>query len=184
VIETFLDRKASVTPDMMTEDNPFLKGFLAMYREFIESLRSFGDCDVYADKIAAWDKQKLLGSWIIVAEPMRSGFTVLTHGDFWLNNMLFKGDEVSEPSDVSLIDFQGNTWAGPALDLHYFIVSSVNDDIKVDRFDEFIKWYHEALVESLTKLKFDQHIPTLDELYTDLMDKAHTGMRTNDDAAV
>jgi hypothetical protein len=178
VIETFLDRKASFPPEMMKEEsNPFLKGFVAMYKAFIESLRSYGDCDKYADKLEMWDRDKLVGSWVLVAEPMRSGFTVLNHGDFWLNNMLFKNEDDNSPSDVSLIDFQGNAWAGPAVDLHYFFVSSISDDVKVDKFDEFVKFYHQELSESLEKLHFDQHIPTLDEVYTDLLDKAHVGKK-------
>ncbi|KAG5683603.1 hypothetical protein PVAND_012876 [Polypedilum vanderplanki] len=176
IVETFLDRKASIPPEMMTEENSFLKGFMEIYYAFIEAIRSFGDCDKYADKIAAWDRQKILGCWVIVAEPMRCGFTALNHGDFWLNNMLFKGEDINEPNDMLMIDFQGNTWAGPGIDLHYFIVSSVINDVKVDKFDELIKYYHDELVESLTKLKYDQHIPTLDEVYTDLMDKAHTAV--------
>lgn len=167
----FLDRKLSMPPEMMTADNPFMKGFMRMYQEFIAALRSYGDCDQYADKIASWDEQKLLTSWISIAEPMRNGFKVLAHGDAWLNNMMFRSDE-----DVLLIDFQGCAWASPALDLEYFMISSVSDDVKITHFDELMKFYHEELVESLTKLKYDEAIPSYEELQEDLLEKGAMGM--------
>lgn len=172
IIQVFLDRKLSMPPEMMTADNPFMKGFIRMYEEFIAAIRSYGDCDKYADKIASWDQQKLLSCWISIAEPMRNGFIVLAHGDAWLNNMMFRSDE-----DVLLLDFQGCSWASPALDLEYFIISSVSDDIKVTHYDEMIKFYHEELTESLIKLKYDMAIPTYEELQEDLLEKGAMGMK-------
>jgi hypothetical protein len=51
----------------------------------------------------------------------------------------------------------------------------VKDEIKAEKFDEFILYYHEKLVESLKKLEYDQHIPTLSELQIDLIDKRVAG---------
>lgn len=154
----------------MTIDNPFTKGFMRMYVEFIAALRSYGDCDKYADKIASWDQQKLLTSWISTAEPMRNGFKILSHGDAWLNNMMFRSDE-----DVLFLDFQGCAWGSPALDLEYFMISSVSDDIKVTHFDELMKFYHAELTESLIKLKYDEAIPSYEELQEDLLAKGAIG---------
>lgn len=100
----------------------------------------------------------------------------MNHGDMWLNNMMFKSDKENNPIDVKMIDFQVPFWSGPAPDILYFLVSSIADDIKVEHFDEFIEFYHEQLTSSLKQLKFDQHIPTLPEMYTDLLDKGAYGM--------
>lgn len=156
---------------MLTEDNPFVQGFKRMYHEFVAALRSYGDCDKYADKIASWDTKKLFSCWVTTAEPMANGFTVLTHGDAWVNNMMFRSDE-----DALLLDFQGPSWATPALDLHYFFVSSVRDDTKsLNHFDEIIEFYYKELVESLNKLKYDGEIPTFEEFKVDLDEKAAMG---------
>lgn len=162
-------------PDAFSEDSPMAKGFTAIYRNFIECLRSYGDCNEYADKIATWDREKFMNCWITVAEPMKCGFETLTHGDFWLNNMMFKLNDAMEPEDTIMLDFQGNAWASPSLDFHYFITSSVRDEIKVSCYDEFVKHYYSVLVESLEKLQYELHIPTLEEFYEDLLEKAGLG---------
>lgn len=160
---------------MMTEENAFLKGFMRIFNEFAAAVKCYDGCEEYAEKIASWDKTKLMSSWISVAEKMQCGLTVLAHGDAWLNNMMFLSNESQVPEDVLFLDFQAPAWASPALDLLYFIVSSVQDDIKVSRFDEFIKHYHNELVAALKKLKYDEAIPTLDELHDDLLEKGHMG---------
>lgn len=147
-----------------------MQGFKRMYNEFVDALRSYGDCDKYAEKIAAWDPKKLFSCWVTTAEPMANGFRVLSHGDAWLNNMMLRSDE-----DALLLDFQGPCWATPALDLHYFIVSSVRDDVKVIHFDDMIQFYYDELTESLKKLKYDEAIPTFEEFKVDLDEKGSMG---------
>lgn len=70
--------------------------------------------------------------------------------------------------DVSFIDFQAPFWSSPSSDLLYFLVTSIADEIRVEKFDELIAFYHSELVSSLTTLKFDKYVPTLDELNDDI----------------
>jgi len=77
--------------------------------------------------------------------------------------------------DVKLLDYQISYWGSPAGDLFYFLISSVQEEIKVEKFDDFIQFYHERLVDSLKKLNYDQHIPTLSELQIDLIEKRALG---------
>ena len=107
---------------------------------------------------------------------MKCGFTVLNHGDDWINNMMFKLDEDGNTVDFRLLDFQMSFWGSPVADLFYFLISSVKDDVKVVHFDEIIEYYHEQLVESLEKLKYDKHKPTLEELKEEMMEKKELGM--------
>lgn len=96
---------------------------------------------------------------------MASGFTVLCHGDLWINNVMFKED------DVKMFDFQATAWASPAYDILYFLITSISDEVKVENFDNLIEFYHEQLSEGLKKLRYEQDIPTLSEIHQDLMDK-------------
>lgn len=146
-----------------------------MFESFLNSIRNYGDCDAYADKISKWNRIKLMTAYTDVAEPMRNGFQVLNHGDLWLNNMMFKFDEERNPIDVKMVDYQLPFWGTPSSDILYFLITSVADDIKVDHFDHFIEFYHEQLSSALIKLNFDQHIPTLSELHIDLIEKGFFG---------
>lgn len=44
-------------------------------------------------------------------------FNVLTHGDFWTNNMMFQYDDAGKLIDAVLIDFQFASFRSPAIDL-------------------------------------------------------------------
>lgn len=161
----------------MPEDSPFVAGFAKMFNAFKMSIRSYGGCDEYADKIEKWDTKNLMTMFIDIAVPMDNGFHVLNHGDLWINNMMFKSDDDGTPLDVSMIDFQGPFWGTPTVDLMYFIISSVADDIKIKHFDDLIAHYHEQLTVALKKLNYDQQIPTLSELHIDMRDKGGFGWR-------
>lgn len=160
---------------VMPDDSPFVAGFVNLYKAFSEAIKTFDGAELYAEKVAKWDVKRLFSQFVDMADPMKCGFVVLNHGDLWLNNMMFKSDEEGNTIDVSMIDYQGPFWGGPAGDLIYFIVSSVADDIKVDHFDEFITFYHGELTSSLKALKFDQYIPTLEELNADIFEKGSLG---------
>lgn len=159
-----------------TEDDPFIASFKAMYDAFVDSVRRGGDCYEYADKIDRWDFHRLMMVWEELGEPMKCGFLVLNHGDLWLNNMMFKSDAEGTPLDVSLIDYQAPFWGSPSSDIFYFLLSSVADDIKIAHFDELVEFYHSKLSESLKKLKYEQYIPTLEELNNDLLENGPFGM--------
>lgn len=160
---------------MAGEDNPFYNGFMGLFKAFASAVSSFEGCEVYAEKISRWDPVKMMMQFLDVAVPMDNGFQILNHGDIWLNNMMFKLDADKNPLDVSLIDYQIPFWASPAADLLYFLLTSVEDAVKVDHFDDFIEFYHTELANNLKKLKYDQHIPTLAELHVDLLQKGAFG---------
>lgn len=159
----------------MDLDSPFFASFSRMHAEFVKALRSFGDCDIYADKIEQWSKEKLMTSFMDVAEPTRCGFLALNHGDLWLNNMMFKSDDKHHPIDVIMYDYQGSFFASPANDVLYFLISSVSDDVKVEHFDDLIEFYQHELSEALQKLGYEKHIPNLSEIFLDFMEKGHFG---------
>lgn len=177
MIKEYLDRKQLMP--MMNEDNPFIRAFIRQQKVFVESLWADGDCDVYAEKISRWNTKNFATIFLDVAEPMRCGFVALSHGDIWLNNMMFLSNEQKQPLDVIFYDYQGSAWATPTNDLLYFLVSSVSDEAKVVHFDDFIEYYHLELSKSLKELAYDKHIPTLSELFIDIMEKGQFGkMRT------
>lgn len=66
---------------------------------------------------------------------------VLNHGDFTLNNLLFKYGPNGEICDVKIIDFQCCRYSSPVIDLQFFLSTSV--DIRV----------------------IENHLPNLLELY-------------------
>ncbi|XP_032309817.1 uncharacterized protein LOC6499419 [Drosophila ananassae] len=97
-------------------------------------------------------------------------FNVLNHGDAWINNLMFQYDSEGQLKETFLLDHQNAKYGNPAQDLYYFLMSSAELDIKVDKFDYLIKWYHDNLVEHAKLLKYSGFVPDLKELHTILID--------------
>lgn len=99
----------------------------------------------------------------------KTEFNCLNHGDCWTNNVMFNYGPQGEVKDTLFIDFQLTSFNTPALDLYYFLISSPSLDIKLEKFDYFIRFYHGELKKNLELLKYPRSIPSLRELHTTLL---------------
>ncbi|KAH8283954.1 hypothetical protein KR054_005626 [Drosophila jambulina] len=90
-------------------------------------------------------------------------FVTLAHGDLWTTNFMFQYDADGHPSNAIFIDFQFSVWNSPAIDLHYFFVTSLQDNLRLERQAELVQFYYYKLAEALRKLKFSGRIPSLFE---------------------
>ena len=64
-----------------------------------------------------------------------SGFNVLNHGDLWINNLMFK----NRTDEIRFLDFQLTHYSSPAIDLHYFITTSANVEVRRNHRDHLIQ---------------------------------------------
>lgn len=83
-------------------------------------------------------------------------YDVITHGDSWINNLLFKNDKNGCIEDVKLIDFQIVRHVSPAIDFHYFVYSSANSHVINNHYDKLINIYFNKLKSELKKLNFQK----------------------------
>ncbi|XP_059472505.1 uncharacterized protein LOC132194924 [Neocloeon triangulifer] len=128
--------------------------------------------DEFKDKVAQVPKeklsQKLSKAWDDSAE-MASGFSakftnVLSHGDLWLNNMLFK-NEPSGQVKATLVDFQNYRYAPPVLDILSFLHLTTSRKFRQNHQSELLKFYHSTLVKILLKANVNPDLaPSLEEL--------------------
>ncbi|XP_061393588.1 uncharacterized protein LOC133329107 [Musca vetustissima] len=92
-------------------------------------------------------------------------FNVLNHCDCWTNNIMFQYDEAGQLLDIYFVDLAMPKYGSPAQDLMYFILSSLQADIKIKQFDHLIQYYHENLLEHLELLQYSKSKPSLRELH-------------------
>ncbi|TMW48479.1 hypothetical protein DOY81_006442 [Sarcophaga bullata] len=104
-------------------------------------------------------------------------FYTLCHGDLWVNNMMMLYDSQSPKNnkslkDVLLIDFQLCNWSSPAVDLHYFLHTSLEPSLQLDvhAIDGLVQCYHTTLASTLRMLNYNGYIPTLHELQVQLLE--------------
>uniref|UniRef100_A0A240PKZ1 CHK kinase-like domain-containing protein n=1 Tax=Anopheles epiroticus TaxID=199890 RepID=A0A240PKZ1_9DIPT len=122
----------------------------------------------YATVMKHWGMD-LFDSLIRVTRANPDRFNVLNHGDMWCNNILFHYNEESALSDILLIDYQLSFWSSPAIDLLYFMFTSVNGEFKLSQLNYMIQYYHEHLVDSLEFLGYSGTMPLLKELHSDII---------------
>ncbi|XP_053660967.1 uncharacterized protein LOC128709957 [Anopheles marshallii] len=131
-------------------------------------LRGWSDkTAIYADLMKHCGMD-LFDSLLLITRANPAGFNVLNHGDMWCNNILFRHKAENEPNDIVLIDYQLSFWSSPAHDLLYFILTSVNGDLKLSQMNYMIQYYHEHLVDSFNFLGYNGKVPLLKELHSDI----------------
>lgn len=104
--------------------------------------------------------------------PKENSFNCLNHGDCWISNIFLSSDENGNIKDCKFVDFQQSLYTSPCVDLLTLIISSAETSSKLHNFEYYIKFYHENLVEYLKLLNYTKKIPTLKELYMDVIDRS------------
>ncbi|XP_071455835.1 uncharacterized protein [Hetaerina americana] len=91
-------------------------------------------------------------------EPRQGGINILTHGDYWLNNIMFRyGVNGVTPVEAKIIDFQVARYCHPAVDVINFMYISTRRPMRDKHFDMLVNEYYNSMVETLSAL--DQPIP-------------------------
>lgn len=86
-------------------------------------------------------------------EPMG----LITHTDFWSNNLLFRentGDENMPPCVI--IDWQMITYSRPTNDVALLLISSLPSNVRRDNMISLLDFYFQCLKDNLKK--FDIHL--------------------------
>ncbi|XP_046987566.1 uncharacterized protein LOC124589942 [Schistocerca americana] len=127
------------------------------YEKYSEKYRAFADRfpDLSCERMEQIKRQTKL--------------PVLTHGDCWKNNMMFKYTN-GEVSEVRLVDFQAVSATSPASDLLYFLYASASEDVHRNHMEDLLREYHSTLVGLLRRLGLEQQAEayTFEELKKDM----------------
>ncbi|XP_055606288.1 uncharacterized protein LOC129754334 [Uranotaenia lowii] len=82
----------------------------------------------------------------------KDDYTIILHGDYNRNNVLFKYDDQDKPIDVRMFDFQEHRMGSPAIDLAFFMCMSMPTGLRERFWDPLLKHYHDSLMETLTDI--------------------------------
>ncbi|XP_055370839.1 uncharacterized protein LOC129605237 [Condylostylus longicornis] len=96
-------------------------------------------------------------------------FNVLNHGDLWCNNIMFQYDDNDNITETYFVDYAAAKYGSPSQDLWYFLLSSCEKSIKIDKFEYFVKFYHDKLIENLKLLQYTKELPKLLDLQIQLL---------------
>lgn len=76
-------------------------------------------------------------------------YCVVSHGDCWINNLIYTHDENNTARSVVLTDWQSSRYASPFLDLGYFFFICSGAQFRKDHMDVLLQHYHNALKDML-----------------------------------
>uniref|UniRef100_A0A6P7G715 Uncharacterized protein LOC114338451 isoform X1 n=1 Tax=Diabrotica virgifera virgifera TaxID=50390 RepID=A0A6P7G715_DIAVI len=82
---------------------------------------------------------------------------VITHGDCWCNNFLFKyqdPNDKTKPEGLRILDWQLSTFGSPCADLSYFFLVNSSEEV-LDNIQTYLKVYHDKLASQLRNFGLD-----------------------------
>ncbi|CAG9830316.1 unnamed protein product [Diabrotica balteata] len=82
---------------------------------------------------------------------------VVTHGDCWCNNFMFKYQDPkdkTEPQSLRVIDWQASSFGSPCGDLAYFFVANASEEV-LDDLQTYLHIYHDKLSSQLRDFNVD-----------------------------
>lgn len=162
---------------MSREIDAFNTFFMGNYDAALETISSWPDYSVYADKLRRI-RNEVIERWRCTYDFKSNHFNSLNHDDLFAPNLMLKLKSQSEEvafENVIFIDFQFAYWSSPTTDLHFFLSTSLNESLRIHCFKELLEYYHKNLVEFLQKLNYKQHIPTWPEFYEQYQEKHFMG---------
>ncbi|KAM7360756.1 LOW QUALITY PROTEIN: uncharacterized protein ACRADG_007515 [Cochliomyia hominivorax] len=151
--------------NFFTEENRSMveKVFDGIYKAFLKCAKSYEGQELYYENLYR-HTDSIIDDMFEVNRLDENGFNVLNHGDC-SNNIMFQYDDFGNMIDLHLVDYQIVHYGSPAQDLYYILLSSTHYDVKLKKFDYFIKYYHDCLTENLKLLRYPKKIPTLRDLH-------------------
>ncbi|KAJ6636145.1 hypothetical protein Bhyg_14732, partial [Pseudolycoriella hygida] len=155
---------SDITGMLNRSTTTFHQMYLNMLSTIISVISTWKDYDYYVDKLT-----KLRGNLIEKGrrayDPKPHHFNTLIHGDMWVNNTMYTYNANNEPEKMMLVDFQYCCWTSPTIDLHYFMNTSLRNELRLNHQEELLQIYHSELARMLASLQYKKHIPSLHELY-------------------
>lgn len=111
----------------------------------------------------------------------REEFFVVTHGDLWLNNIMWQYDSRNKCESVKFIDLQTLRYTSPAIDILHFLYTSTEYAVRAQHMDQLIDDYVESLYATLQKFEVhDEYVPNVqalnDIIRQELRDRAMYGL--------
>ncbi|XP_053691222.1 uncharacterized protein LOC128739750 [Sabethes cyaneus] len=139
----------------------FEEYYSQLYKSFVWTLEEMRFPEHVLNTLRLWEG-KMYSACCKLLQYDPAKFNVLNHGDCWINNLQFCGN------NVLMVDYQIAFYGTPSFDLIYFIITSAAVEVRTEMFDHLVKHYHCHLVQSLQQMGAKTDAPSLQVLEKDI----------------
>lgn len=77
--------------------------------------------------------------------------SVITHGDVWQNNLMFRCDADGKPIEICFLDWQVCRHVSPIIDIVYFMFCCTTKELRDLHYENLLKIYYESLAAHTKK---------------------------------
>ncbi|XP_011060289.1 PREDICTED: uncharacterized protein LOC105149522 [Acromyrmex echinatior] len=149
--------------------------FIKSTKALADEIANWPEVKKYSEKIAKLSDH-IYQIGINASKLFEDEFNVINHGDFQMNNILFKYNNNGKPIDYILVDFQMCVYTSPAFDLLCFLNSSTSFDVIEYKKDVLLSEYLDMLTTTMKQLNCKTEPPTMKELKAILKRRASLEM--------
>ncbi|XP_068156991.1 uncharacterized protein [Drosophila tropicalis] len=173
VLEFFNEAPISRNPDR----RDFLTFFPVNIRCVAEEVAHWKGYEEMTEKMFKLAENVLQRALAMFEQGEKQPFRVFNVTDLWINNLMFHiNNETKEPDDVITLDYQLAYVGSPAIDLNYFLFGSLNENVRKMHYKFIIREYHRVLQQTLEKLNYNEHIPSLKEIHIEVINNSLMGV--------
>ncbi|KAB7499082.1 hypothetical protein Anas_05087 [Armadillidium nasatum] len=149
--KTFMEAFEYFEEPWFDVNNKTFKVFEKLITSHAEGAIKFLNVIPLYEKCVKWLNSHMqnLGRYFLEGFKSNKPFEVLAHGDCWTNNMLFKYNSKNTPVDVRFLDLQASRIASPAVDLNFYLYSSLTGKARSKYFQEYLYLYYESFSKVL-----------------------------------
>ncbi|XP_033209640.1 uncharacterized protein LOC117168249 [Belonocnema kinseyi] len=128
-----------------------------------------------SEKVQEFSKN-VYGKGAAICAFRENEFHVINHGDFWVNNMLFRYDDHGKVIDHIFVDFQLCVYGTPAIDLLYFLNTSTSQEVYENNMDLLLGEYIKTLSNTMHLVGCKTEPPTLEAIKKSMEERELYGM--------
>lgn len=110
-----------------------------------------GEPDLFAKINEFYEREAVDWAADCIDNDFTGPASVISYGDAWQNNIMFKYNGDGKPIEASFLDWQAVRHSSPVIDIAFFIFCCTTKELRDAHYDEFLQIYHDTLSAHIRK---------------------------------